>query len=202
MEVIHREDSDHIIGQRLYVQRISREGEMLWEPGGVLLIGKEQPFEEPCIIESDPDSILVVWEDFHRIYRQKLDLFGNITWSKDGLEIMRIDEIMYYSAVSDGVSGPVLVWNYTYKKNRYIGAQRMKSDGSSPWGDEGIKVSRTPLYWAEYSIPAGISLDGAGGFVVSWASVKIIKDRTSSYIQRVSAEGELLWGEDGINLGP
>jgi hypothetical protein len=86
-------------------------------------------------------------------------------------------------------------------KNRYIGAQRMKSDGSSLWGDEGIKVSRTPPYWAEYSVPARISLDGTGGFVISWASGNIIKDRTSSYIQRVSSEGELLWGEEGIKLG-
>jgi len=40
------------------------------------------------------------------------------------------------------------------------------------------------------------------GFFISWAAGEKIKDRTSSHLQRVSAEGELLWGEDGIKLGP
>ncbi|MFC1946379.1 hypothetical protein ACFLXY_00510 [Chloroflexota bacterium] len=200
-EVIHSEDGRHITGQRLYAQRISRKGEILWESGGVLITGTEW-LEEPCIIESDPGSILVVWEDIHRIYKQKLDLFGNMTWPGDSLEIMRIDEIMYYSVTSDGSGGAVLVWNYTDRKKRYVGAQHMNTDGSNLWGDGGIKVSTVSPYWAEYSVPARILPDGTGGFVISWASGKNIKDSTSSYIQRVSAEGELLWGEDGIKLGP
>ena len=200
-ETIHSEEGSHIIGQKLYAQRISREGEMLWESGGVLVTDREW-LEGLYIIESDPGYIPVVWGDVHRIYGQKLDLFGNISWPEGGLEIMRIDEIMYYSATGDGAGGAVLVWNYTDKKNRYVGAQRMNSNGSDLWGDDGIKVSTAPPYWAEHSVPARISSDGTGGFIISWASGKKIKDRTSSYIQRVSAEGELLWGEDGIKLGP
>lgn len=201
-ECILTENKGGIIGHKLYVQRINREGEMLWEPDGVLIIDWERPLEEPCIFGIDSGSILIVWEDIHRIYGQKIDLSGNIAWSEGGLEIMRIDEIMYYSAMTDRTGGTVFVWNYTDKKNEYVGAQRMNSDGSNLWGDEGIKVSTASPYWAKYSVPARILHDGVGGFFISWASGIKIKDRTSSYIQRVSVEGELLWGEEGIKLDP
>jgi hypothetical protein len=199
-ECILTENKRGIIGHRLYAQRINREGEMLWEPGGVLINDKERPLEEPCIIGSEPGSILVLWEDIHRIYGQKIDLSGNVAWSEDGLEVMRIDDIMYYSATDDGDGGAVLVWNYTDKEKRYVGAQRINRDGSNLWGDEGIKVSTTPPYWAKHSVPARTLPDVVGGFFISWAAGDNIKDRTSSYIQRISAEGELLWGEDGIKL--
>jgi hypothetical protein len=201
-EGILTEDGRSIIGHRLYAQRISKEGEMLWEPDGVLIINWERPLEEPYIIGSDPGSVLVLWEDIHRIYGQKIDLSGNRTWTEGGLQITHIDAIMYYSATGDGIGGAVLAWNYTEQKDRYVGAQRLNSDGSNLWGDDGIKISTAPPYWAGFSIAARILPDGTGGFVISWASGDNIKDRTSSYIQRISAEGELLWGEDGLKLGP
>jgi len=199
-EVIHSEDKRLIIGQRLHAQRISREGEMLWEPGGVRVTDRGW-LEGLNIIESDPGYVLIVWGDINRIYGQKLDLSGNVTWFEDGLEIMRVDEIMYYSVTGDGSGGVVLAWNYSEDEDTYLCAKRMNSDGSNLWGDEGIKVSTAPPYWAAYSIPARISPDGKGGFFISWASGNKLKDKTSSYIQRVSAESELSWGEDGIKLG-
>lgn len=200
-EAIHSEDKRLIIGQRLYAQRINRVGEILWESGGVLVSDREW-LEGLNIIEGDPGYILIVWGDINRIYGQKLDLLGNRTWFGDGPEILLTDNIMYYSVISDGDGGAVVVWNYSEDEDTYLYAKRMNSDGFNLWGDEGIKLSIAPPYWSEYSVPARISSDSAGGFVISWASGEKLKERASSYIQRVSVEGDLLWGEKGIKLGP
>ena len=71
---------------------------------------------------------------------------------------------------------------------------------SSSGGDNGIKVSGISPYWGGYTTPARVSPDGGGGLLVTWAAGKNIRDRTSSYTQRISADGDLLWGEDGVRL--
>ena len=109
---------------------------------------------------------------------------------------------MYYCAADDGAGGAAVVWIYAEDGDKYLRAQRVDADGTKLWGDSGIKVSSISPYWAGYSTPARISPDGNGGFFTTWAAGEHIKDKTSSYIQRLSGEGELLWGEDGIRLTP
>jgi len=110
------------------------------------------------------------------------------------------NNIMYYYAMDDGAGGAVVVWNYSENGNKFLHAQRMDAEGNKLWGDSGIKVSSVSPYWAGYSTPARISPDVSGGFFITWAAGEHIKDKTSSYIQRISGEGEILWGEDGIRL--
>lgn len=109
-------------------------------------------------------------------------------------------DVVYYDAVSDGSGGASLVWNYTENGNKVLRAQRLDADGNKLWGGEGKMVSTVPAYWAAYAVPARIAPDGKGGFVVSWAAGKNIKDKTLSYIQKISGVGELQWGEAGIKL--
>ena len=47
-----------------------------------------------------------------------------------------------------------------------------------------------------------IAYDGQGGAVIAWGSGKSTFSSEKSYVQRVSAEGKLLWGEKGIRLNP
>jgi hypothetical protein len=194
-------DGREITGFALHVQRINSEGEMLWEPGGVL-ITEMMRAQEPRIIGSNPDYALVFWEDMHIVYTQKIDILGNSFWPGTGLEIAQASNIVYYSVADDGAGGAVVVWNCSESGHKYLLAQHLDSEGAKLWGDNGIKVSTVSPYWAGYSIPARISSDGTGDFVIAWASGNNIKDKTSSYIQRISTEGKLLWGENGIELSP
>jgi len=200
LQAILSEDGRKITGFNPYVQRINGKGEMLWGPGGVLITGITG-VQEPRIVVNNSDSVLVFWDDKHAVYAQKIDILGKISWPGAGLEIAQAGSIVYYSVTGDGADGAVIVWNCSEDGYIFLRAQRLDSEGSSLWGDNGIKVSTVSPYWAKYSVPARISRDGTGGYVIAWASGNNIMDRTSSYIQRISPEGKLLWGEDGIKLG-
>jgi hypothetical protein len=77
-----------------------------------------------------------------------------------------------------------------------IYAQKLGPDGGPLWAADGVAVHATP---GRQSLPA-ITPDGAGGAVVVW-----LDDRDpvgSISAQRISASGEVLWGTNGLLVGP
>lgn len=202
VQAVLSDDGRKITRQDLYTQRINNDGETLWEPEGVLVAKMAQ---EPRLIGDTLDSMLVFWEDLRAVYAQRLDATGSTTWPEAGITVGQAGEphnIMYYYSAGDGADGAVVVWNYTENGNKFLRAQRLDAGGMKLWGANGIKMSSVPPYWADYSTPARVSPDGSGGFIVSLAAGEHIKDKTSSYVQRISAEGDILWGEEGIRLNP
>ncbi len=200
VHAVQNEEGRNITGLDLYTQHISSEGEMLWGESGAF-IARVAHF--PRLIGGSLENAMVFWGDFQSVYAQKTDAAGNTSWPEAGIKVGQAGEssnVMYYCAASDGSGGFVIVWNYSKNGNKFLHAQRMDADGNKLWGDNGIKVSSVSPYWAGYSTPARISPDGSGGFLVTWAVGEHIKDKTSSYIQRISGDGKLLWGEDGIRL--
>jgi len=194
------EDGRKIIGHDLYTQHISSEGETLWGENGVFIA---HVAHEPRIFGDASGETLVLWGDLQNVYVQKLDAAGDILWPEAGIKIGQAGEssnIMYYCATDDGAGGAVIVWNHAEGDKKFLRAQRVDADGNKLWGEDGIKVSSVSPYWGGYSTPAQISPDGNGGFFITWAAGEHIKDKTSSYIQRISGAGEILWEEKGIRL--
>ena len=194
------EDGRKIIGHDLYAQRISSEGEMLWGENGVFVAGMAN---DPRIVGDALENTTVFWGDLQNVYAQRLDATGNVVWPEAGIKIGQAggsSNVIYDHAADDGAGGTVVVWNYSENGNKSLRAQRLDADGNKLWGDNGVKVSSVSPYWGGYSTPARISPDGSGGLFVTWAAGEHIKDKTSSYIQRISGDGELLWGEEGTRL--
>ena len=92
------------------------------------------------------------------------------------------------------------VWKKTENRKPELRAQCLDGAGNKLWDEEGVVVSSIRPYWVNGPEPARITPDGNGGFYITWAAGNEIKDKTSSYIQRISLDGELLWGKDGIRL--
>ena len=107
-------------------------------------------------------------------------------------------------AVSDGAGGAIVSW----QDNEGIHAQHISLSGQCLWGKGGLLVSNIPRVNARpYPGLAlfTITVDGTGGAIVTW------QDRTTFpgpldgppvdvYSQRVSADGELMWG-NGVKTG-
>jgi len=199
---VHLAEGEKSDGLNLYAQRIGANGEFLWEEAGVPIGDKtslQRSQFEPCVISDGSGGVIIFWEHgVKTIWAQRLDSRGNPLWAESGIEIVQAtgSDVIYYDAVGDGSGGAGLVWN----DNRILRAQNLDADGKKLWEDEGVKVSNIPAYWAAYATPARISPDGTGGFYISWAAGKNIKDKTSSYIQKILTNGGLLWGEDGVRL--
>jgi hypothetical protein len=196
------EDGRKIIGHDLYAHHISSEGDVLWGENGVFIA---QVAHEPRIVGDASGGMGVFWGDLQNVYVQRLDAAGNTVWPDAGINIAQAGErsnVIYYYAENDGKGGFAIVWNHAKGDKKFLYSQRVDADGDKLWGDNGIKVSSVSPYWGGYSTPARISPDVNGGFFITWAAGEHIKDKTSSYIQRINGAGEILWGEKGMRLDP
>jgi len=196
------EDGKLITGRELYAQRIDSTGHPLWGENGIYIM---KAAHEPSIMASQSGETVVLWTDLQTIYAQRLDAEGNAEWPEVGIEVGQAGEhnnVIYFDATGDDAGGAVVVWNYSENGNVSLRAQRLDAGGNKLWGDDGIRVSTVSPYWGGYSTPARILPDADGRFIVTWAAGEYIKDKTSSRIQRISSDGMLLWGEDGIRLNP
>lgn len=189
------EDKRLIIGQDLYAQGIDAEGEKLWGDG--ILVADS--VRKPQVVRDGSGGAFVLWRDSNVVWAQRLDATGSPLWPENGIQVGQ-GEIPDYHLTYDGSGGIVIVWASGWNEGRKLYAQRIDGSGQKLWGGDGILVSNVSAYWASYSIPARISQGDSGGFIITWAAGEHIKDTTSSYIQKISAEGEIMWGEDGIRI--
>ncbi len=72
--------------------------------------------------------------------------------------------------------------------------QRLDSTGKTAWPGNGVVVTDSD------TTGHFISFDGQGGAIVAWGIGKGTFNSEKGYVQRVSADGKLLWGENGIRL--
>jgi hypothetical protein len=172
----------------IYAQRIDVEGKVLWGLDGVpICIGPSKPFK-PDIVDDGAGGTIIFFAVFgHGFYAQRVDGDGHKLWSED------VEVPAYGSVVSDGFGGAISVW-CSEKEGR---AQRLDAMGGKVWGTDGIT-------WAfRYKEDSQEVSDGCGGVLISWSARKTSAGVASlAYVQRIDAEGNLLWGDEGILLNP
>jgi len=178
----------------IYAQRIDAGGSVLWGLDGVqVCVGPPHPYN-PQIVADGVGGATVFFVDERGVCARRIDADGHKLWDED----VELPATSYYSLVSDGYGGAICVW--------YGGggisaaAQRLDATGTKLWGPDGIMLTFRDLY-----LPGAVS-DGCGGVLISWsADVKFrhyeISD-VSYYVQRVDADGNLPWGDEGILLNP
>ncbi len=89
-------------------------------------------------------------------------------------------------------------------------AQKIDTTGEFLWPDSGVSISNMRLRFADDAAfgVIGTGSDGEGGVIVVWIVQYYLRDhwnepyldRQAFLAQRVSAEGVLLWGEEGVAI--
>lgn len=81
---------DHRTGSRIYAQRVSYDGVIMWNPSGVPICVISDS-HEPKIIFDRTNNATIVWRNNRNgnydIYAQKIDLLGNCLWTQNGIII-------------------------------------------------------------------------------------------------------------------
>lgn len=195
------------ISSPIYSQKISPEGNILWQPEGMpVSIGSQTMLGQPRLVSDDSGGAIVFWESRVSIYAQRLSATGNALWPEGGIQVWDGEgtpRSPYYSVASDGSGGAITVWNYVEKGKRggesaTLRGQRLAADGKKLWGDDGIMVSTGIKDRGATRVV--ISHDGLGCALIAWGVGKSTYRPDKSYVQRIDAEGNRLWGEEGIRL--
>jgi len=145
---------------------------------------------------------------------QRVDSQGNCLWGSEGRQIYSYSKHPIGPlAAGDDNGGAVLAWTDEKTTSEDIPqwgvyAQRLNSQGNATWPEGGISVTAGPFDGnhgqVEMINESLIDLinDGSSGAILLWYN-EIQTDnswKTTVHAQRVSADGDCLWGEQGIQI--
>ena len=177
----------------IYAQRIDAEGNVLWGPDGLPICAGPSHPNTPKIVTDGAGGAIILFvfiADYTAFHAHRIDADGHELWNEEA-------ELWGGDIVSDGFGGVISV--------QYGGggisaeAHRLDATGKKLWGPDGIALT---FHDSHSSLAAP---DGCGGVLISWAAVEFEGNKVSDvsyYVQRVDAEGNLPWGDEGILLNP
>lgn len=201
---IHETRSEGKADVALYAQRITGDGLLAWQRGGIPISsasgenGMTLPLEPRVIVDSNGNAI-ITWREFMSIYAQKIGVDGDTLWGKNGVLVWNGTGSQggsLYQMVTDNRDGAIVVWCYTPSGKNVdqvvtIAVQRVTAAGQTSWGDSAVKV-----FSSGYSTLPEISPDGQGGAIIVWANGKNIHNTNVSYIQKFNDNGENIWSDN------
>lgn len=187
--------------ERVYAQRMDASGNPAWGPSGIEICSGSGGKMTPQVVADGSSGAIIVWMDWEtdRVRSQRVDSSGNVLWVSSGVFLS--DVVGRYAppvprAISDGAGGVVVSWTTAHEEmdEQDVYVQRVGPLGGLLWGEEGITLGKG------ICAPGSVELagDGAGGAVVAWYDGPGLE--SDVYAQRVSAEGDVLWGAGGIGL--
>ncbi len=182
----------------VYVQRIDRDGFVLWTENGIAISPTANAQPEPEIISDGVGGAIIVWTDARNnnldIYAQRIDSSGNALWTPDGVPVAsgssdQVDQKL----VSDGQHGAIVTWSAHTSTNQdgHIYAQRIDGSGNRLWSPE-LTLSSSDQY---ESAPC-ITSDGSGGAYIAWVFYN--NQEYDVFVQRVHSSGAQQWQSGGV----
>jgi len=166
----------------------------------------------PEITTDGSGGAIIIWPAQKGARVQRVDSQGNCLWGSEGRQIYSYSkDPIGPLAVEDDNGGAILAWTDEYPTSEDIPqwgvyAQRLDSQGNTVWPEGGISVSASPFDVNQGQIEmineSLIELinDDAGGAILLWYNELKIDNswKVTVHTQRVSADGDCLWGEQGI----
>ena len=195
----------------VYAQRVDNTNSPMWQPNGLPISIVDRNQRRLRMIRHDTHAI-VVWNDRRGrsswdIYAQAVNLDGKMLWQTDGIPICTNAADQSTQAIlSDGEGGAIVVWEDERRSSEFqdLYIQRIKSDGTPMWEQDGIPVFPSESLQSNPILVA----DGLGGFYVVWWDV-IGYDTWHIMAYRFSFNAKPLWDtprlitpEDGMHGEP
>ncbi len=185
-------------GGRIYAQRVSAGGALLWGEEGVLITAAEDAYGGISVAGDGRGGGVVVWwqqagEDVE-VCAQRLSAEGETAWVDGGVVVATIRQARdsRTQVISDGLGSFIVAWDTdSGGRDGLVRVQKLDEHGSPLWAKLGVALkggSRPQL-----------AADGAGGAIVTWRDRSRIWNG-EVFAQRVSADGNMLWPRDGVWL--
>jgi len=124
--------------------------------------------------------------------------FAQVQWQDDGVPVRQGENIVWnQTSVACDDETFVSVWTDTRNGVRGIYAQKVDENGNSLWEETGLEVYNPETI---QSNPIAISSTN-NSVIVCWQDYDAIEVYSSQIrVQKINANGDLLWGEEGILL--
>ncbi|MBN1348016.1 T9SS type A sorting domain-containing protein [candidate division KSB1 bacterium] len=157
----------------------------------------------PKIEATSNGGCYIAWFDNrsgnYSVYLQRLNSKGKPQWQSDGLLISDYSQLGWvadYDMMVDDANNAVIVFSDIRNggtSSLDVFAYKISPGGDFLWGCDGLNLSDFSLACSEPDPKIVQTSDG--NFVVTWAR---IGSRHDIVLQKLSASGRKLWGNDGI----
>ena len=158
----------------------------------------------PRAVSDGSGGTIVVWEDYRTgkdwdVYAQRIDARGARLWDGDGIPICREKGNQRYLRMVRSGDGMVVAWTDRRSGGNWdVYAQAIDLSGRTLWAATGAPVCANT---ADQSTVEILS-DGEGGAVIIWEDERRSAEFQDLYIQRLNADGEAMWENNGAPLFP
>lgn len=185
----------------VYAQRVSTNGDILWEPNGTKLTASPDNQYDPAV-SADENGCVVVWwnvpaTEAWQVYAQRMSPEGKPLWGEGGTRVCLNPSGQTLGAVAaDGAGGAFVFWvdhrhDLDAQMNLDIYVQQLDPSGKRLLSEEGRALCEAP--GAQIEIAA--LPDGNGGAYAVWTD---LRDRYEDiYAQRVLPDGSAAWQANG-----
>ncbi len=190
----HRNSSPDV-----YIQKIGPDGLPQWSANGVQLTDVNGYQTYPVVTNSDVNGAVVTWVDYRNgiypdIYAQKISSNGTIEWTKNGVEVCVFDTIQSNPIITSNQDGFYICWNDYRYGNSDLFIQKLDLNGNKLWTNNGVPVTSN-LSDEKFQ---SLIINSNGNLVVTWTDSRNGTSNQDIYIQALSANGGLLWEQQGI----
>jgi len=189
-------------GLDIYAQRIDRYGNRVWQENGVPVANGTSYEGNPVVVADGNGGAIIAWEDrratYPGIYALRISGTGEPSWTETGVPVSSAPMVTPSTPdiASDGDGGAVIVWQETYNNNWSIRAQRVKFDGTLPWGTTGKIVSQEPTLGLPKENPKIINY-GTEYVIITWQDMRS-GGHYDIYAQKMElTTGTTLWASNG-----
>ena len=195
-------------GWTFLVDRLDAGGKSVWtQPTFVDAISPSANLSN--VVDDGADGVFLFW-DWHTTYRKTVRV-TRVT--ADGLVAfapfspLRIGELEGISrhtppvAIADGSGGAVFIWTKGFETAwtpAPLLMQRVNHDGTLAFPIDGHRIALTP----ERQFDPEVRRDPAtNDLLVAWRD-GLPNAEPSLHVQRITPEGDRLWGDDGVEVAP
>ena len=205
---MHNRDNGDYNMMTIEMQRVSPDGEMLWNAEDVRLYDEKISYLYPYVVDGGNNQVILLYAkgSGQELLARKLDFDGTPVWSKDtrvynaGFGSIPIWTILDVHPSGDG--GLIVSWNddryYTNVESVYMAY--VKPNGELGFTSENGQILGL-MGWR--SLHARCQYDKASdAFYAIWEECSSGQSWNRLVAQKISKEGELLWGEEALELKP
>ncbi len=149
----------------------------------------------PQLISDGSGGAIILWSMNDKLYAQHITSTGDLKWAANGVAV-HTDFIATGSVrlASDGTGGAIIAWSDKRAggEESDIYAQRLNSNGTRMWGENGTPICSASGNQGGCEIIAA----GAGGAIISWVDQMTGYGYGEGiYAQYVNSNGQKLWSE-------
>jgi len=199
----------------LLIKKIDSEGSFPWGEGGVSFSREGYQDNTLQLAGDGSGGAIVTWQErkgepgekVTRVFVQKIDAEGNLSWGDEATLLYTTPEGVYSEdpkVISDGSGGAIVVWVQVPEGKIEDGspeallndmyAQRIDVSGNILWQPNGVPLGITRGGGVCPSNTLVVS-DGASGAIVIWEDLR--KGLMSLYAQKIGADGNIKWQPGG-----